>query len=122
MTKTFRAIWHLLVSIKYSALAALAAAVFGLLGMGITGLALYYAVSFALPPAYPNMETAHGDWVWPAMIAVGMAWSAAFLLAGWLNRYLTAKNTPLWWRRFIYLAVLWLWALLLWWLTLNANQ
>lgn len=122
MSSKLRAAWAFLVSIKYSALAALAAAALGLLGMGVMGLGLYYATSFAMPSTYPNLDTAHGDWIWPALIVIGMVWSAAFLVAGWLNRNLASKGLQMWWRRIIYAAVLWLWAFVLWAVTLSANR
>ena len=122
MKNILLAIWRVLVSIKYSALAALVVAVLGLLGMGVLGMGLYYAVAFALPAAYPSLDDARGDWVWPALILVGMFWSVAFLLAGGINRYLAGKNVRLPWRRLTYALVLWLWALLLWFAVLNANR
>ena len=122
MPSKLRTVWTFLVSIKYSALAALAAAALGLLGMGVMGLALYYATSFAMPSSYPNLDTARGDWIWPALIVVGMAWSVAFLSAGGLNRYLASKGVQVLWRRIIYAGVLWLWALVLWAVTLSANR
>ncbi len=122
MPSKLRTVWTFLVSIKYSALAALAAGALGLLGMGVMGFGLYYAVAFALPPDYPDLDTAHGDWIWPALIVVGMAWSVAFLAAGGLNRYLASKGLQVWWRRIIYTGVLWLWALVLWAVTLSANR
>ncbi len=122
MASKARAVWAFLVSIKYSALATLAAAALGLLGMGVMGLGLYYATSFAMPSTYPNLNTAKGDWIWPALIVIGILWSIAFLAAGGLNRYLASKGLQVGWRRIIYAEVLWLWALVLWAVTLSANQ
>ena len=122
MANKLHTFWYFLVSIKYSALAALITAALGLLGMGVLGLGLYYAVAFALPPSFPTIDDARGDWVWPAMIAIGMFWSVAFLMAGVLNRYLVTKNLSSVWRRLIYAIVLWVWAFLMWWVTLNANR
>ena len=82
MPRKTAAVWHFLVAIKHSAWAALAAGALGLLGMGVLGLGLYYAVAFALQSDYPDLDTADGDWIWPALIVVGMVWSVAFLAAG----------------------------------------
>lgn len=122
MSNKPRMIWSFLVSIKYSAWATLSAAVLGVVGMGVLGLGLYFAVSFALPSALPTLDSARGDWVWPALIVIGMFWSLAFLMAGTLNRLLCRKALGAGWRRLTYALVLWLWALLLWWATLHANR
>ncbi len=85
-------------------------------------MALYYATSFAMPSSYQSLDDARGDWVWPALIVVGMFWSVAFLVAGALNLYLVNKAVKPLWRRLIYGLVLWLAAFLLWLAVLGANQ
>lgn len=85
-------------------------------------MALYYATSFAMPSSYQSLDDARGDWVWPALIVVGMFWSGAFLVAGALNLYLVNKAVKPLWRRLIYGLVLWLVAFLLWLAVLGANQ
>lgn len=113
--------WIYLRSIKRSLIAFVVVATLGLLSMGFLGIGLYYRVFFALPSSYPNLNDARGDWVWPATIAVGMAWSIGFLFAGSIDRRLHAMQTRASLRPLVYLAVLWLWALLLWWFVFAAQ-
>ena len=103
---------------KRSCWAFLLTGLLGLLSMGLLGGALHYAVCFALPASYPSIDDFHGDWVWPAFIAVGMGWSLGFLPAAALNLRLERKGVAALWRRLIYGLVLWVWALLLWLVTL----
>lgn len=104
-------------SIQRSLIAFLATIALSLLSMGFLGAGLYFLVFFALPSSYPHINDLRGDWVWPAIIGVGMAWSVGFLFAGEINRRLELKRIHAMIRKFIYVAVLWLWALALWWLT-----
>ncbi|OVE76485.1 hypothetical protein BVX98_05765 [bacterium F11] len=90
----------------------------GFLSMGILGYLLAYVSSPILCLRYPAVSKWHGDWVWPAMILVGMAWSFGFLIAGFLNYYLLKLQTHFVLRWIVYLAVLWLWALIIWFLAL----
>jgi hypothetical protein len=106
--------WPFIKSIPRSVIAFLIVGALGLLSMGLLGGALYYATSFALPPSFPHIDSIGGDWVWPAVILVGMLWSVAFLIAGWLNRRLIARGMATGSRRTIYVIVLWLWAYALW--------
>ena len=104
---------------KRSVWAFLFAGALGLLSMGLLGAALYYAVCLALPSSYPRFDDLRGDWVWPAVIGIGMGWSLSFLLAGALNLFLERTGmSSVFWRRLIYVLVLWVCALLLWWGTL----
>lgn len=107
--------WTYIKSIKRSVIAFFVTAVLSVLSMGLLGAALYNAVFFALPAAYPYIDDVHGDWVWPAIIGVGLAWSLGFLFAGALNRFLETKSLNSVLRKVIYCAALWLWALALWW-------
>jgi hypothetical protein len=90
----------------------------GLLSMGILGACLYYAVSFL---GMPDINSFHGDWVWPAMIVAGMSWSFSFLLAAIihdiLQKYLYSKTVLL----SIYLLLLWLCDYLIWKTIININ-
>jgi hypothetical protein len=108
--------WTYLLGIKRSVIAFVVVAAPGLLSMGFLGAGLYYAVFFALPSSYPNLDDLRGDWVWPAIIFVGLAWSVGFLFAGELNRRLESKQTNSSLRKLIYVAMLWVWALALWWI------
>jgi hypothetical protein len=91
----------------------------GLLSMGALGGVLHLAVSPTLPPADRSIDALTGDWVWPAMIAVGMGWSLAFLAADLLDRRLRARGTSGLVRRLAWLGVLWGWAAVLWNLTVR---
>lgn len=113
-----RAAWR---TMKRSLIAFGLALVLGLLGMGALGMALYYPVAPVLAWRFAGLDDWHGDWVWPALIGVGMGWSFGFLLAGWVNLRLQARPWPAAIRRGAYLAVLWGWALALWWLTLQST-
>ena len=114
----WRPVWSYLAATKRSCWAFLATLLLGLLSMGLLGGALYHAVRFALPASYPSIDDIHGDWVWPAFLAVGMGWSLGFLQAGALNLRLERKGVAALWRRLAYGLVLWVWAWLLWFMTL----
>lgn len=106
--------WDIVKQMKRSVIAFVIALALGLLSMGALGMLLYYPVAWVLPSRYPPASDWHGDWVWPTMIGVGMAWSFAFVAAGALNRKLVAKVQSVLVRRVAYVAVLWLVALLVW--------
>jgi hypothetical protein len=106
--------WRFIKSIPRSTLALVVTFALGLLSMGLLGAGLYYAVFFALPSSFPHIDSIGGDWVWPAVIVIGMLWSIGFLMAGWLNNRLVARGTKAALRRVVYVSVLWLWAYALW--------
>ncbi len=105
-------------AIKGSVIACGIVLALGLLGMGSLGILLYYLVSPVLSLRFPSMENWHGDWVWPAVIGVGMAWSFGFLVAGVVNYFLMGRQISRIPRRLIYLGILWLWDLVVWFLVL----
>ena len=114
-----KAAWRAAMAIRWSVLACVAGVALAFLSMGLLGLGLYVAVSPVTRLRFPGMDEWHGDWVWPATLGAGMLWSFGFLLAGWLNHRLrTRTGVGRWPRRLAYLGVLWLWALLVWWLLL----
>ncbi len=86
----------------------------GLLSMGFLGIGIYYIVSPILNQKFPDLDSLHGDWVWPALILAGMFWSFGFLIAGWVYLYLSRFK----WSKSIlisiYIFILLLWALLIW--------
>ena len=100
-------------NIKFSLIAFFVTAILGLLSMGALGGILYYPVSFLFAP-YPNINDWHGDWVWPTLIMVGMLWSFGFVFAAvawyYLNKISDSKVLLI----SVYVAILWLWAALLW--------
>ena len=95
--------------------------VLGLLSMGLLGAVLYYPVAPLLRLRFPAQDEWRGDWVWPAVIGVGMAWSLSFLLAGAVNHWLVRRGCPNPARRLAYLGVLWLWALVVWFVCLESS-
>jgi len=103
---------------RFSAIATVATAILGFISMGMLGGLLYYPVSFALKP-FPHLNDLKGDWVWPAVIMIGMLWSLGFVWGGlsWhLLEGLINSTTVL---KVIYAVILWSWALLLWYLVLS---
>jgi hypothetical protein len=113
--------WSFIKSIPRSVIAFAITLALGLLSMGLLGAGLYVIVSFALPSSFPHIDSIGGDWVWPAVILVGMAWSFGFLIAGSLNKALVAKALAPITRRAVYLVVLWCWAYVLWIVALYAR-
>lgn len=105
-------------AIRGSVLAFAFVLVAGLVSMGLLGLGLYYPVAPVLRWGFPPVDGWHGDWVWPATIGVGMAWSAGFLLAGVADHRLARRGQRAAWRVLAYLGTLWVWDLVLWTLTL----
>jgi len=91
----------------------------GLLSMGALGAVLHLAVSPTLPLADRSIDALTGDWVWPAMIAVGMGWSFAFLAADLLDRRLRVRGVSGLVRGVAWVGVLWGWAAVLWNLTVR---
>lgn len=77
--------------------------------MGFLGYGLYFLVQ---PILGDRIDELHGDAMWPSTILAGMAWSLAFLLAGWLTQYLHKPPSFLFY--FTYLLILWLWILVVW--------
>jgi len=105
---------------KFSAIAFIICGVLGLLSMGALGAVLYYPVSF-LFDNYPTLNEWRGDWVWPVMIGVGMAWSLGFIFAGIIWHILHKKIQSLILLRVIYIFILWLWAASLWFIIIKNN-
>jgi hypothetical protein len=99
---------------RRSLVRAAVALVLGFISMGALGAALHVLVSPTLPAPYRRVNDLTGDWVWPAMITVGMGWSIGFLVAGVLDRGLVEQGRPRVIRWLAYVSVLWGWAALLW--------
>jgi len=114
-------LWNTLTyNIKFSAIAFVLSVVFGLFSMGFLGLGLYYTVFF-LFRSYPPLSEWHGDWVWPALILVGMMWSLGFVIAGIAWHYLSNSIQSTLLLKIIYGIILWIWAAFLWYLALKMN-
>ena len=105
---------------KFSTIAFVISFVLGLFRMGALGGFLYYPVSFLLR-AYPSFNEWSGDWVWPAMIGTGMAWSFGFLIAGTVSYCLANYALSVNLLRGIYALVLWGWAAIVWYIIIRNN-
>lgn len=105
---------------KFSTFAFIITLALGLLSMGALGLILYYPVSF-LFKSYPSINDWHGDWTWPAIIGVGMAWSLGFVFGGMAWHYLYKIIPSLVLLRIIYAFILWGWAAILWAIVIKSN-
>lgn len=92
-----------------------------LLSLGLSGYALYWLAWPLLRPWFPSDDSWTGDWVWAAMVGVGLVWPLLFLLAGYINQLLLERYIPATARRLLYAAILWLGAWLLWFGTLYSH-
>lgn len=113
-----RAILATLLAMKRSVIAFVLIVILGLLSMGFLGALLYYPVYPLFAARYGDLNDWRGDWVWPAIIMVGMLWSIGFLIAGFVNHRLVSVNARVALRRAVYALVLWAWAAILWAVTL----
>jgi hypothetical protein len=94
--------------------------IFGTYSYGFLGFGLYSTVSF-LFTSYPDINDRHGDWVWPATIGAGMAWSIGFIFGGIAWHHLHKKAGSILLLRIIYILILWLWAGFIWYLIICSN-
>ncbi len=102
---------------RFSVIAFIATLCLGLLSMGMLGALLYYPASLFLR-TYSGINEWHGDWVWPATIGVGMAWSLGFPMAGTAWWLLAERIDSVVLLRVMYGLVLYGWAVVVWWLVL----
>ena len=105
---------------KFSSLAFIITLALGLFSMGLLGALLYYPVSFFFN-AYPTLNDWRGDWVWPATITVGMAWSVGFIFGGLAWHYLQPTLSSVLMLRIIYALILYAWAAFLWYVAIKNN-
>ena len=102
---------------RFSSLAFVITLALALFSMGFLGLLLYYMVSPILDLKFPDIDSMHGDWLWPAIIMAGMIWAFGFLLAGRLYLFLTERNRLIGSKPILlttYAIVLFIWALIIW--------
>lgn len=97
-------------------------AALAVLAMGALGAGLYMAVAPLLPGAPASIDALSGDWVWPAMIVTGLAWSPAWLLAGMADRWLRGRAAALPGRVGAVALLLWAAAWLVWSIALAINH
>jgi len=105
---------------KFSAIAFVITAALGLFSMGFLGLGLYYPVSF-LFKSYPDINSWRGDWVWAAIIGLGMAWSLGFVFGGVAWHFLSKEIHSITVLRLIYILILWIWAAILYFIVIKSN-
>ncbi|RYE33913.1 MAG: hypothetical protein EOP23_06905 [Hyphomicrobiales bacterium] len=117
MRQILRAVWAMRGSLIAFAVAIAAA----FLTLGYSSLILYAVASPLLTLRYPPMEQWHGPWVWPVLVGVTVAWAPSFMVAGALGLLLKRRGITPGWRRLCYLAVLWVGAILAWFVILGVN-
>jgi hypothetical protein len=91
------------------------------LSMGLLGLVVYHLASPALNLWFPPLDNWDQSSVWPVIIAMPIAWSPAFIVAGVINRQ---TKTHGWTRKTripLYLAIVWCAAIAVWSAILIAN-
>ena len=108
-------------ALKGSLIAFAVALVLGLLSMGLSGIGLYYLNWPIFRYWFPPIDQLSGDWVWPAMISVGMIWSVGFLIAGLIDHWLLNDQASALVRDVAYIFVLWFWAFILWFIVLKVQ-
>lgn len=109
-----RAALRLLADIWPSIVATFLALLGAFLSMGLLGLILYHLVSPGLNLVYPPLTQWDQSQVWPVMLAMPLPWSPSFIVAGLVNRRVERKG---WARRSripLYVAIIWLAALVTW--------
>ena len=103
---------------KFSLIAFILSLALSLLSMGFLGIGLFYIAAAPLALIFPNLPTDinswHGDWVWPALISIPMAWSFGFLLSGWAYSYFKQLDWTVLTLKTSYIVILLSWNLLIW--------
>lgn len=103
---------------RFSVIAFIISLVLSVLSMGFLGIGLYFIAAAPLALLFPslpnNMDTWHGDWVWPAMIGMPLLWSFGFLIAGWIYLYLEKLDWTELTKKTSYIVVLLLWNIFTW--------
>jgi hypothetical protein len=106
---------------RFSIIAFFTSGALGLLSMGLLGGVLYYPVSFVLRK-FPSINEWTGDWVWPAVIGVGMFWSLGFIFGGVAWHFLAKMTTSRLILYGAYVLILWAWAAVMWYIVLSNND
>jgi hypothetical protein len=129
LSEKLKAVLEILFSaqMKRSSMSFIVAMVLAFLSLGMIGLGLFILVTPALnllfglnlPMDHTGVDqlTDHGlsgDAVWPTIILVSLLWPFGFLMAGFTKHKTIVSGLPNLAKNFVYLLVLWLWALCLW--------
>ncbi len=111
-------LWPQTKVMRFSLIAFILSIIISLLSMGFLGIGLYYIAAAPLALLFSNvpsdMNTWHGDWVWPAMIGIPMLWSCGFLIAGAVYLFLQKQDWTNLTLKTSYIVILLLWNLLIW--------
>jgi len=115
-------LWPKTTVMRFSLVAFILIIILSVLSMGFLGIGLYFIASPALALLFPNipndMNTWHGDWVWPAMISMPIIWSSGFLIAGGVYQFLQKLDWTNLTLKTSYIVILLLWNLLIWFILL----
>ncbi|MEJ8311380.1 hypothetical protein [Agrobacterium larrymoorei] len=104
-----------------SLLAAVLVAVGAFLSMGLLGLLVYHLVSPVLAFRYPPLASWDQSLVWPLIIVMPVLWAPSFIIAGIANRHMRLRGSRPLTHGFLYIGILFVSAVLAWWVLLNAN-
>ncbi|MGK0270420.1 MAG: hypothetical protein ACI88H_001066 [Cocleimonas sp.] len=89
-------LWPTSKVMQFSLIAFIISIVVSLLSIGFLGIGLFYVASPVLTLFFPsisnNLNTWHGDWIWPAMIGIPIVWSFGFLIAGRMYLHLESLD------------------------------
>ncbi len=111
-------LWPKTKVMQFSLIAFVLSILLSLFSMGFLGAGLYFIAAKPLALLFPNvpsdMNTWHGDWVWPAMISLQMLWSFSFLIAGRVYLFLQEKDWTKLTLKTSYIVILLLSNLLIW--------
>jgi len=110
--------WPTTKVMQFSSIAFIVSIVLSLLSMGLLGAALFFIAAPMLDLFFSQMShdlnTISGDWVWPAMIAMPLLWSVAWLIAGRSYLYLDKLDWTNLTKKTAYIVILLIWNLLIW--------
>jgi len=110
--------WPTTKVMQFSSIAFIVSIVLSLLSMGLLGAALFFIAAPMLDLFFSQMShdlnTISGDWVWPAMIAMPLLWSIAWLIAGRSYLYLDKLDWTNLTKKTAYIVILLIWNLLIW--------
>ncbi|WP_046689768.1 hypothetical protein [Leptospira santarosai] len=107
--------WRFLTpNVKFGIIACIILSFLGFFSMGAMGFGLYYLVFPISKSLFPHPDSLSGDWVWPTAIYVGLLWPFGFIFGAIIVHFLEGKGRPNKILYFLYIPILWLWAVILW--------
>jgi len=103
---------------RFSIIAFILSIILSVISMGFLGAGLFFIAAAPLNILFPNvssdMNTWHGDWIWPAMIGMPIIWSFAFLIAGAVCLHLQKLDWTDLTVKTSYIVILLIWNFLIW--------